>query len=393
MLPYIISSIPNLSIKVEVPNNNVAYRLFGRSNYGPYPHEISASEAILNFDEFSPVSDTVGVKTGNKFLPHVRTSSSVKDIILTGHNKLLSKDILSPIHPQYCFAQDNNFDDYLNLKFKLHCYEAGGVFAKHTDGKKSIRHFATLLIFPPSTYSPFTGGDLILYPKNNPPVVIEPSTFSNWTVVAFHLDIPHECTPITNGKRFVFKTELELPCHNIFFTNTHPTTSVVENSVNVSSYERKIQQAQEKIRKYQRKISDITANIPTSKILNYLEQIEKIPNNVSLILSNNNPSTDTATLQGEEALLWNHIISKWPYSTLQIKEIPECKCNGIGSYEYLGIEYDPSELGNSHILYWKSPKTHPIGVINDNYSEYNDETYDLYNDITVALICVQKTTL
>ena len=117
------------------------------------------------------------------------------------------------------------------------------------------------------------------------------------------------------------------------------------------------------------------------------------PNNVSLILSNNNPSTDTATLQGEEALLWNHIISKWPYSTLQIKEIPECKCNGIGSYEYLGIEYDPSELGNSHILYWKSPKTHPIGVINDNYSEYNDETYDLYNDITVALICVQKTTL
>jgi len=398
MSTFIIATANNLDIKIQIKEkaglHNYSYG-FHRSS--PRLVNYSVDKVVEQFDQLAPMNDTVGVKTGNKHIPIVRDSKSIKDVMLQGHEHLVSFESLGAIYPpRYHTNEDMTHEisaNNNNLKFKLHCYETGGHFAKHSDGKKSSKHFATLLLFPPAHYSPFEGGDLILYPDNQEAAIVKTSELKHWTVVAFHIGIFHECTPITTGRRFVFKTEVELPNDNVFFSNTTPVAVSIPHpiEVNISNYEKKIRKAQERIRKYQEKIADVTAGRPTAKINTLISYIETEPGNVCLVLSTDNLSTDPNTLKGEEALLWNQIITKWPYSSLQIKDTSHCSRDS----DSLDIEddYDNNpctELGTSTIVYWKSPATSELGKIIDTRSEYNDETYDTVHDLTVVLICIQK---
>lgn len=146
------------------------------------------------------------MKTGNKHIPDVRNSKSINDVKLRDAVDLVSFKTIGAIYPRH-YRDDVYLSDEIDhndagLKWKLHCYETGGYFTKHSDGKKSTKHFATLLVFPPSHYSPFEGGDLILYLENQGPVIVQTSLFQEWTVVAFHINILHECTAVTNGREF-----------------------------------------------------------------------------------------------------------------------------------------------------------------------------------------------
>jgi hypothetical protein len=85
-------------------------------------------------------------------------------------------------------------------------YGPGGFFSEHSDKKQKRNHCATLLIFPPAVDAlAHTGGELIL---DRGRFRFDSSANREWTFVAFHMELPHECLPIITGKRVVLKTEL-----------------------------------------------------------------------------------------------------------------------------------------------------------------------------------------
>ncbi|CAH6418434.1 Hypothetical protein HVR_LOCUS150 [uncultured virus] len=383
----------NFDIKIEAYSCQRLGRTFGCRRHGT----ITVSELIREFNGFAIIDDTVGSHTGNIYLPNVRSSKSIPGLRLKGVNKLFSIEEFRSLCPDGCDTE--NFEDSFSClltttEFKLHCYELGGFFAKHTDGKKGPRHFATLLIFPPASISTFEGGDLILYPENEDSVTIKTSEFQDWTAIAFLLNVPHECTPVTSGKRFVFKAELDLPHDNLFFSNTEPTAKSIERDISVDYCDAKISALEAKIIKCETKKHAILNGQPTTKVQNFLDSVEETPGNVCVVLATSSPSTDPNTLKGEEALFWNKVVERWPYSSLQIKETAHRKGDGSGASDELqfGPDYEEEgcEIGNAKILYWKSPKNNDLGRKRDTRSEYNDNTYDYYNDITVALVCIQK---
>lgn len=81
-------------------------------------------------------------------------------------------------------------------------YLPGCFFKLHTDTRKGLNHHLTVLILPVKNYE---GGELILH-TNDGTVNITAGP-SEWTLVMFRPDVPHEVTPVTSGVRYVFKTD------------------------------------------------------------------------------------------------------------------------------------------------------------------------------------------
>lgn len=379
-------------LELTLPNN-ISALLITRCNLG-YISPNYVKDVISFFDQLAPKENTVGTKAGNEIVSTACVSRSIAPVKFINNDKVLSFKHLNSIYPD--IYREIDFEHHITQQlsqsdFQLHCYGPGGFFVKHSDGKKAPRHFGTLLLFPPATMSPFEGGNLILYPDNMSPIYIEPSKFTKWTIVAFTLNVAHECTEVTSGQRFVFKTELNLPNDNLFFSNSESSGKRVP--INLDSA---LARRNAKIAQLKEKIEHLAAGKVSPKVNNLLKQIESTDGNVCVVLQTDQASTDPILLEGEEAILWNHIVERWPYSSLQVKDTAHCR--GDGSCEPssdldLSDEYDNnecSELGSAKIIYWKSPKNHRLGKLNDTRSEYNDSTYDTFYDLTVTLICVQK---
>ncbi len=109
--------------------------------------------------------------------------------------------------------------DYMSYKskFELIKYEKGGLFIKHKDklyGEPTCEYIHThmCLLYPPVHLSPFEGGDIIFYLKNDIGEeitrTIKPSEFTDWTFIIFERPTLHEVLPITKGERYVYKTQL-----------------------------------------------------------------------------------------------------------------------------------------------------------------------------------------
>lgn len=82
-------------------------------------------------------------------------------------------------------------------------YLPGCFFKLHTDTRKGLNHHLTVLIFPP--VKNYEGGELILHTNDGSVnITADPS---EWTLVMFRPDVPHEVTPVTSGVRYVFKTD------------------------------------------------------------------------------------------------------------------------------------------------------------------------------------------
>jgi len=107
------------------------------------------------------------------------------------------------------------------LKYTVLEYNEGDFFSAHSDSKKNNKHYATLLIFPPSEKDLIhTGGNLIITTEDTDVVfssslnsvykepINSESGIENWKFVAFHSNLKHECLPILSGRRVVLKTEL-----------------------------------------------------------------------------------------------------------------------------------------------------------------------------------------
>jgi hypothetical protein len=112
------------------------------------------------------------------------------------------------------------YDDsgmYLSLSsitnWELIRYDVGGKFEKHKDRlRENIRdgyyiHTHTGLLYPPGSFSNYTGGELIFY-NGNEETIIETSKFDKYTLIIFDINTLHKINPVISGSRYVFKGQL-----------------------------------------------------------------------------------------------------------------------------------------------------------------------------------------
>ena len=117
-----------------------------------------------------------------------------------------------------------------SIKYSVLEYGVGGFFKAHRDIQKGTRHCGTLLIFPPAVgVFTHTGGELVISDKgtgersdkgadersdkgtgerSDKTISLASSQVTEWTFLAFTLDVLHECLPVLSGRRVVIKAEI-----------------------------------------------------------------------------------------------------------------------------------------------------------------------------------------
>lgn len=142
---------------------------------------------------------------------YIINSQKVNDFLVKNGLYLLDHGVAS-----YCHYDWESYTNY-KTKFELIKYEVGGLFNKHRDkleGQLTDRdiHTHMCLLYPPAYFSPFEGGDIVFYLKNNLGVeseqVIKPSEFTQWTFLIFEQQTMHKVMPVTKGVRYVYKAPL-----------------------------------------------------------------------------------------------------------------------------------------------------------------------------------------
>lgn len=90
--------------------------------------------------------------------------------------------------------------------WKVHKYEKGGFFKSHSDSKINEHHIGTLVLIPPTNYSLYLGGKLILYNMKNDTEIemeVEPNN-EGWMCVFIPIGQKHEITEVIEGTRYSF---------------------------------------------------------------------------------------------------------------------------------------------------------------------------------------------
>ena len=173
--------------------------------------EFKSPDNLLS--RISYIASTVSVRGSDKIDIETRLSEVSRDsavLILEGEVSEYFNRILPPTK---CI--DTPIADYISestymkrmFRFdpvKVLRYLPGCFFKCHTDTRKGLDHQLTLLIFPP--LKNYEGGELILHTSDGDINVEEHRNPTEWTMVLFRPDVPHEVTPLTSGVRYVFKT-------------------------------------------------------------------------------------------------------------------------------------------------------------------------------------------
>jgi hypothetical protein len=181
-------------------------------------NKINFNELLKYFDENS-VKSTVGIKKQNVINENMRKSKIISDIVINLINSeddeiiKFNESVKLILPEKYSIAEyEIPYSGYSSVnRWDMLVYDKNDFFIKHTDGKLSDRHYATLLLLPPKKINNFTGGDLIIYSINEP-VTIN-ADLNNWQLIMFPIDIYHECTKILTGRRIIFKSKFEIPTH------------------------------------------------------------------------------------------------------------------------------------------------------------------------------------
>ena len=192
---YLIKDTMESIVSFSFPEVTCRYSLNqrGRRNYGTLSDLLASGKGIPS---------TVGMPDGTDILRQdIRVSTRFTSVIdfdmeeldldtVKEHFDKLGSNIILPFSDRYSVIE----------------YGPGGFFSEHQDKKQKKNHIATLLIFPPAVGTlEHTGGELIL---DRGRFRFNSSLNTEWTFIAFHTELPHECLAVLSGRRVVFKTEL-----------------------------------------------------------------------------------------------------------------------------------------------------------------------------------------
>lgn len=147
-------------------------------------------------------------------------------------------------------------------------------------------------MLPPLRLNRYSGGSLIIY--DGPEKIVIDAHPVDWTLIGLPINVQHECIPITNGKRIVFKTKFEIPqaVYDICAKIPLPTNffESVQDSTTISKYENDLCKFENK---------------------NSLEKFV-------IVLERRYDSTDPNNLIGEDKNLFAALSKKYPLYSIKL---------------------------------------------------------------------------
>ena len=357
-----------------------------------------------------------------------KLSDTSNSLVTSEIKRILPKSIQSAPVPVF-----NNSYYYDQRTWTLIQYDEGDQFVKHKDGRSSDEydvHFGTLLLFPPKSFSKFEGGELVFYDTEDTDkiyTIIRPNEFDSWTLVAFPLNVFHECRVISNGTRYVFKSKITFKANYWKFvavesspkplpiTEESTQKEIDEHNKRIVFLQERVVQFQKEMEEKLRLLQDETAEQIKSihediertkehklkdKSLELLQKIETISSNIILILDRPYGwyGVKEESLIGEDRLLYNEIIKKYPLTKItSVKALNRFPPDYEGNTNVHGINYS-LDLSDYYGLN-ESEKTTKIDgtsfrllVQAENFAETLGTEYEVeseYNDeIDIPLIFV-----
>ena len=182
-------------VKFTLPEVNYKCSLNqrGRKRYGTLKQLLDTGLCIPS---------TVGMQDGsNNLIPDFRNSYKYSSTVVFDLDPQLVE-----IQLQKLVSENDEVSWKKKQKYDIIKYLPGGFFKEHSDKQIKKTHYGTLLIFPPAFDNlQHTGGDLII---DKGRFIFNSSTNTEWTFIAFHRNLAHECKEVFSGTRIVFKTEL-----------------------------------------------------------------------------------------------------------------------------------------------------------------------------------------
>jgi len=205
-MPFHVHTIPtpeNLFFEKEVTVTNRFYR--------------SSKDTVnASLNELVWVNSTVGNSTTgeNTVDSNIRNSFKSKEPVVINFKYTENRISLDKFFPDFKFKYRFDFNeegDY--IRWEAVRYLSGGFFARHIDGQENSSHYGTAIILPPTHYNiikgelttepVYTGGELVL---DNTEITADES---EWKIVLFTIDTPHELKPVLSGERIIFKSKLK----------------------------------------------------------------------------------------------------------------------------------------------------------------------------------------
>jgi hypothetical protein len=382
----------------------------------------------------------VGKKDGTEVDTNIRSSKylSVKLNFSYESKDLINENMKRLVPNKYQNIIDK--DEYDFVRYTALKYEEGGKFLPHRDTKTSKRHFGTILLFPPSDYTPHNGGILRICDDKGDWHEFDSSNMKEWTVVMFNPLMEHEVTEITSGTRIVFKRQCSFDEDLFELLNVSEKlksktfelkTEVVENEKEederLSYFKKNKLQILELLSEMEKnfvvkdndfefnsnnyyyqyeELESLVSSLKTEKLptinrpyltfdnfetTRVMKEIDKSDENIIiLILKNYYDNTNLEWLYQQDYDLYNSI--KERYNESYISNFNEKYVNGELS-EYDGIG---RYLRRDDRFYISSFK-YPIRVIRlgdgkrvSSNEEYNDSDYDTVNWYSMTCIVINK---
>lgn len=249
-------------------------------------------------------------------------------------------------------------------------YETGDFFDWHTDGQSKARHVGTLLLFPPGLKE-FTGGDLEFKLPDGTVQVVVPSTFREWTLVYFNIDIPHRCTTVTSGDRIVYKRRYVTTVKPQYFANTVPDTPTLtldDELAIINEYNsEKWRHLTDKVQRLQMKLACLNMKAAhfdyERKIHEVMRRIEALPSHVVVMVKGGDI----------DDVLFHTILRHYPlsqYNSMNMGGLAE-----VPTEEDIIEKLDGIYVDEDHVLWFHSARSCCANAFIKSTQEYNDNEY------------------
>lgn len=112
---------------------------------------------------------------------------------------------------QYWLSYDH---EGYNYDFRILKYTEGCFFQRHSDGQKNKFHIGTMILLPPLKYNDYTGGELVVYEKDENTQQERETVFqshdTDWTFIFLKIGTEHEVKKVTSGVRYSFTCDYSI---------------------------------------------------------------------------------------------------------------------------------------------------------------------------------------
>jgi hypothetical protein len=277
-------------------------------------------------DHFSKLINAFGVIDENSLVQISAYHSNQQSEILSREIKKILPTTFNNFNFTLSYKKSNGWRSHV---YQLLKFGINSEFGKKKDAVEYENHYGTILLFPPNYINVFTGGELIFYDGDKEYIKIDPSSFKEWTLVAFDL-MEYEHKPITSGTCYIFKTPLLVPKKYwmfregdqspIEFKQSHieDAKKDYDNMIEMTKkeYSEKIKLLQiecdNKIQILKDKADSTCCRKLNQRSALLLDYIQKsYHNNIVLILDKYYDEPKPLYLSGEDILLYNEIVKHY----------------------------------------------------------------------------------